>query len=163
MLNWLKSLSPNSQAVLIGVGGVVVGFVTVFGAHAMMHAAPSAKAATTEAAPVQVANRQSVHPCKSSIRSSCGNVELGGGRVKQCMLEHWNELAADCRSFISEKFQQTRQDHAANVRFACREDARALCAGVARGGGRLIQCLRTNFDQLQAECRRTLEANRSRI
>ena len=162
MLNWLKSLSPNSHAVLIGVGGVVLGFATVFGPQAIMHAGPSAKAAATEAAPIQVADQQSVYPCKASVRSLCGNVEPGGGRIKQCMREHWNELPADCRSFISEKSRQARPDHAANGQFACRQDARTLCAGVQPGGGRIIQCLRTHTDQLQAECRRTVEASRSR-
>lgn len=157
MLNWLKSLSPNSHAVLIGVGGVTFGFATVFGAQAMMHVGQSAKATTVEAVRVQTTDRQSVHPCKLSLRSLCGNVESGGGRIKECMRNHWNELAPDCHLFISEKLGQGHPDRISNGRFACREDARASCAEVKPGGGRIIECLRTHTNQLQAECRRTVE------
>jgi hypothetical protein len=169
MLNWLKSLSPNSHAVLIGVGGVAIGFATVIGAQAIMHVGQSAKATTFESASVQTADRQSPHSCKLSLRSLCGNVEPGGGRIKECMREHWNELPTDCHLFISEKLRQGRSDHISNRRLACREDARALCAEVKPGGGRIIRCLRTHTDQLQNECRRTVEGqmydrvNRSKI
>jgi hypothetical protein len=115
------------------------------------------KATTIESAPVQSVDRQSANPCKLSLRSVCENVEPGGGRIKECMREHWNEIAPDCRAFITEKLRQTRADHASNGQLACRDDARAFCADVMRGGGRIIACLRTHADQLQAQCRRTVE------
>jgi hypothetical protein len=36
---------------------------------------------------------------------------------------------------------------------ACREDMARLCAGVERGGGRLMQCMREHKDQLSDGCK----------
>jgi hypothetical protein len=42
------------------------------------------------------------------------------------------------------------------IRRACGSDYRALCGAVQPGGGRVVQCLRTNEAQLSPRCRRAL-------
>jgi hypothetical protein len=42
------------------------------------------------------------------------------------------------------------------LRSACGGDARALCAGVAPGGGRIVQCLAANAASLSPGCRDVL-------
>jgi len=42
------------------------------------------------------------------------------------------------------------------LRSACGEDVRALCAGVAAGGGRIIQCLATQAASLSPACSNVL-------
>ncbi|MGA7073774.1 cysteine rich repeat-containing protein, partial [Bradyrhizobium sp.] len=42
------------------------------------------------------------------------------------------------------------------LRSACGADVRALCGGVAPGGGRLIQCLATQSASLSPDCRGVL-------
>jgi hypothetical protein len=43
-------------------------------------------------------------------------------------------------------------------RGACRADAEKLCAGVERGGGRIINCLAGQKDKLSDECRQMVES-----
>ncbi len=48
-----------------------------------------------------------------------------------------------------------RQEMAA-LRWSCGRDFRALCGGVAPGGGRVVACLRANGPSLSPQCRRAL-------
>lgn len=43
-------------------------------------------------------------------------------------------------------------------RGACRADAEKLCAGVERGGGRIMNCLAGQKDKLSDECRKLVES-----
>ncbi len=43
-------------------------------------------------------------------------------------------------------------------RDACRADAERLCAGVERGGGRILNCLAGQKDKLSDDCRKMLES-----
>jgi len=47
------------------------------------------------------------------------------------------------------------------VRAACAADIRALCAGVAPGGGRIVQCMQQKHDQLSDGCKTALETART--
>jgi hypothetical protein len=42
------------------------------------------------------------------------------------------------------------------VRSACGRDVRALCAGIAPGGGRIVQCLAVKSASLSPACRDVL-------
>jgi len=42
------------------------------------------------------------------------------------------------------------------LRSACGADVRALCGGVAPGGGRIIQCLAVRAESLSPQCRGVL-------
>ncbi len=44
------------------------------------------------------------------------------------------------------------------VRTACANDAKTLCAGVKPGGGRILQCFKEHQDQVSKECQSALEA-----
>ena len=45
-----------------------------------------------------------------------------------------------------------------SVRAACAADVRTLCAGVQRGGGRIIQCMQDQHEQLSEGCKNALAA-----
>ena len=42
------------------------------------------------------------------------------------------------------------------VRSACGADVRSLCAGVAPGGGRIVQCISSNAASLSPACKEVL-------
>jgi acetyl esterase/lipase len=48
----------------------------------------------------------------------------------------------------------------ARIREACADDFKTFCSGVQPGGGRIIACLRQNFDKLSPGCRQALTAAR---
>jgi hypothetical protein len=43
-----------------------------------------------------------------------------------------------------------------NPRSACQPDVQKLCAGVPRGGGRIVACLQQNQAQVSAACKEAL-------
>jgi hypothetical protein len=44
--------------------------------------------------------------CLADYQRLCSSVTPGGGRIKQCMLDHTNELSSDCRSVLLSKVDQ---------------------------------------------------------
>ena len=63
--------------------------------------------------------------------------------------------------------QQDQPHHAMSpearqaMRKACAADIQTYCADTEKGGGRLGQCLRQNFDKLSGDCQTQLKAMRS--
>lgn len=57
-------------------------------------------------------------------------------------------------AFSSLAFAQEEGRH----RGACRADAERLCAGVERGGGRILNCLAGQKDKLSDDCRKMVES-----
>lgn len=54
-----------------------------------------------------------------------------------------------------------QQAMAKKLRAACAADAKALCADVEPGGGRILQCLKTKQDQVSKDCIAALEDARA--
>ena len=51
-----------------------------------------------------------------------------------------------------------QQEGRSHNRGACRADAERLCAGVERGGGRIVDCLAGQKDKLSDDCRKMVES-----
>jgi hypothetical protein len=80
--------------------------------------------------------------CADEIAQFCSGISAGGGALRQCLLEHDNELSGWCRSSIARA-----RDEAAD---ACHDDAILLCAGA---GGGTVQCLKDKESWLSFECK----------
>src|SRR5450631_1147941 len=106
MLNWFRSLSPNSHSPLFGVCGVAIGFVVVLGFQSMMHG--TVNAASTKAATIESghAAQQGINQCGPGIRVLCASVEPGGERIKECIRKHLAEMTPDCRAPIDARLQR---------------------------------------------------------
>lgn len=62
-------------------------------------AAPAAMAqANTSPAPISEAQKQA---CTADFRRLCSGVFPGGGRVKQCLTEHVEELSPPCQEALA--------------------------------------------------------------
>lgn len=46
--------------------------------------------------------------CFSDYKKFCSDVERGGGRVKQCFMEHRDELSPGCREAMDEKLSEMK-------------------------------------------------------
>lgn len=51
------------------------------------------------------------------------------------------------------------QAPSADMRQACGADAHALCSGVMPGGGRIKQCMMSNFDKLSDACKAAIKSS----
>lgn len=49
------------------------------------------------------------------------------------------------------------------IRNACRADMEALCNGVPRGDGRLLQCVEDHLPQFSEGCRSVIESYREQL
>jgi hypothetical protein len=45
---------------------------------------------------------------------------------------------------------------------ACKPDVQTLCADVQRGGGRIMECLKSHADKVSPECKAAIQAARDR-
>ncbi|PIW01411.1 MAG: hypothetical protein COW42_04980 [Deltaproteobacteria bacterium CG17_big_fil_post_rev_8_21_14_2_50_63_7] len=86
-------------------------------------------------------------PCKADIERLCGDVELGGGRIAQCLVEHESELSTQCQERVSkgkEKLQKLRE--------ACESDLQQFCAS-ASTKKEIRSCLKEHRDELSESCK----------
>jgi Cysteine rich repeat len=42
-------------------------------------------------------------PCMNDIKTLCGSVQPGGGRIRDCMREHRAELSVTCKAAIADR------------------------------------------------------------
>lgn len=92
--------------------------------------------------------------CDADITARCADVQPGNGRLAACLYAHEDKLSDGCDAAIAEVADMLDQVFEV-YRYAkqeCRADIETLCAGVAKGGGRIMSCLKENAGKLSAEC-----------
>jgi hypothetical protein len=47
--------------------------------------------------------------CMSDIKTLCGSVQPGGGRIRDCIREHREQLSSGCKMALVERMQQRRE------------------------------------------------------
>ncbi|HEX9213838.1 MAG TPA: cysteine rich repeat-containing protein, partial [Bradyrhizobium sp.] len=129
-------------------------------------AKPAASAAPKAAAPKQPSSAQ-VSAIKSACRSDypkvCASVPPGGAPALECLEKNKANVSAACAKAVSAAsgggtaaaaptvivLRPLRpREELFIVRSACGADIRTLCAGVAPGGGRIVQCVASNAASL---------------
>jgi len=48
--------------------------------------------------------------CMTDVRSLCGSVQPGGGRIIRCMREHREQISEGCKLALAERMRQRGQD-----------------------------------------------------
>lgn len=74
----------------------------------VMAAAGIAAAAFVLGAPGPLEQGQGA--CRSDIKTLCGGIQPGGGRIRECMKEHRTGLSAACKMEIADRMLE-RADH----------------------------------------------------
>ena len=146
-------------------------------------APPKAAESTAAEKPsdAQVAAMRSA--CRSDYRKVCAGVPTGGAPALQCLEKNKSKLSGNCQQAVNAAgggattpAAGTASTTAATtspaaalvlrpmrpreelfvVRSACGGDVRALCGGVAPGGGRIARCLATQAASLSPACKEVL-------
>jgi len=75
-----------------------LGCLSVLSAGALAQQAPSAPAG----APAPEVRQA----CQADLQKFCANVQPGGGRIKECIAQHKDELSQGCRDALAAAHQQ---------------------------------------------------------
>lgn len=92
-------------------------------------------------------------PCDDDVDKYCGNMQPGMGDIASCMDSHKDNLSYQCKEWIKS------MDHALRkLKDACSWSARDFCRDVKPGYGRVVSCLKSNYDKLPPSCQEALNA-----
>ena len=80
--------------------------------------------------------------CADEISQFCSGIPAGSGAIRQCLLEHDNELSGWCKSSLA--------GAAGEAADACHDDAVLLCSTT---DGSILQCLKDKEAWLSFECK----------
>jgi hypothetical protein len=144
---------------------------------------PTATAASPAAKPPTSAQTAAIRSaCRADYPKVCAGVPTGGAAALQCLEKNKSKVSASCQTAIAAARSATPAAATAGaptaapteaapalvlrpmlpreelfvLRSACGADVRALCAGVAPGGGRIIRCLAVRAASLSPDCRAVL-------
>ena len=82
--------------------------------------------------------------CAKDVKSVCGSVKPGGGKLAACMKEHFSDLSTDC---------QIAYIKVAAVGRACKADMTKYCADVKPGQNAKAACLKSHAADLSEGCK----------
>ncbi len=86
--------------------------------------------------------------CRTDVATFCQDTAKGGGQRMACLQQNVEKLDPACRAALSERKVQAK-----GQRQACRDDRKSLCGDVQAGGGKIVQCLKSNADKLSPGCK----------
>jgi hypothetical protein len=83
--------------------------------------------------------------CATDVRSLCGGVQPGGGRVLACLQSHVSELSVGCSTILSKAIWVARE---------CAGDIRQYCPNATYEN--VGDCMRPHLGQASATCQSAL-------
>lgn len=102
-----------------------------------------------------LAHAQGDGPCAADREKFCGKIEKGDGRVMKCMMEHKDQLSAECKAQ-----HEKMKEHMKDVKEACHDDVEKFCGTVEHGKGRVMKCMREHKEELSAGCKAEMESKK---
>lgn len=96
--------------------------------------------------------------CGKDITQYCTKVDLGGGRMTQCLEKNQTAISASCKASIvaMQALIANRARARAAVLQVCDADIRRLCPGIQPGDGNLLECFFKAKQSASAQCRKTV-------
>ena len=99
--------------------------------------------------------------CRTDVATFCQNEAKGGGRRIACLRANQDKLDPACQAAIKDRpAAREGSEVTKSSRAACKADVATHCAGLQKGGGRIVQCLTANRDKLSPGCQETLPSGR---
>jgi len=96
--------------------------------------------------------------CAKDIQKHCNTVNLGGGRMLQCLDRNTAGVSAQCKAARTEVtvLLTTRSEARKRIPVVCDLDVRRLCAGVQPGDGNLMECFYKTKANISPQCRQAV-------
>jgi len=96
--------------------------------------------------------------CGKDIARFCQKVNLGGGRITQCLEQNQAVTSGQCKTSITEMrtLLATRAQARAAVLRVCEADIRRLCTGIQQGDGNLMECFYKAKQNISPQCQKTV-------
>ena len=85
--------------------------------------------------------------CAVDLRSLCGGITPGGGRIRACIMSHMGSLSSGCSAKLS---------RATYVAQACEADVTRFCGRVKSGHNRIASCMKPHLREVSGSCKRAL-------
>jgi hypothetical protein len=97
--------------------------------------------------------------CKTEIETHCKDVAPGEGRILACLYAYEDKLSGKCEYALYDAAAQLERAITALTYLAneCGDDLDKLCADVAVGKGRLLECLKNNDKKVSQRCKQALK------
>jgi hypothetical protein len=92
--------------------------------------------------------------CGKDIDEYCKGVNLGSGRMKNCLSQNRDSLAAECKETYTQTFAliEKRGQARAAVLKLCDIEVRKLCASAAKGDSQILECIMTASAGVSRKC-----------
>src|SRR5690242_16712843 len=91
------------------------------------------------------------NPCENDLKRYCADVQPGGGRIMNCLKDHYKDVSQECYEAMQSKLGGDNPQAAGNQQNAlagsCKEDAEHYCSDVQPGGGRIVNCLQDHYKE----------------
>lgn len=85
--------------------------------------------------------------CGAEIQQQCAGVQVGSGRLRTCVKEHFTAFSEPCKQALL---------NAVTVVKACKADVQRTCPGVQPGGGRVQACMKDHFAEYSEPCKQSI-------
>ncbi|MEV4607369.1 hypothetical protein MRBLMR1_002380 [Neorhizobium sp. LMR1-1-1.1] len=91
--------------------------------------------------------------CGGDIQKLCKGVNLGNGRILECLQQNAAKVSAGCKGSFAQVFQSIskREEAQSSYEQTCKRDMNARCAGV-KGDGFVLACLVKKEKRVSPEC-----------
>jgi hypothetical protein len=96
--------------------------------------------------------------CATDVKSFCGNVTPGEGRLVLCMMAHDDKVSTKCEYSLYEASRNLERavDRVEQTADACWDDIEKHCGEVQDGQGRVAQCLAAKKASFSNSCQTVL-------
>ena len=96
--------------------------------------------------------------CGKDLDKFCSRVNLGGGRVADCLEQHWANVSSSCKNAttVVRDLLIKRRDARAAVPRVCERDRLQLCGSVQEGDANLLECFETAKRNISVACRQAV-------
>ena len=91
--------------------------------------------------------------CGTDIKKFCKGLNLGNGRIQNCLEEHAGKVSPTCTATLSSVSASIKQRLAAQSSFTavCKHDVAQFCRGV-KGEGNVLACLNNATRVKKGQC-----------